>query len=114
MTGIPENSISQQEQEHVEFAFCQKQAYNHLSDKSMDDKQQIETLYRQMYQAMMAKDTVTLNAIHADEFVLVHMTGMRQPKRVYIQAIADGTLNYYTVQYEHSDFACRHIHQTIK
>ena len=32
----------------------------------MDDKQQIEALYREMYQAMIAKDTLTLNRIHAD------------------------------------------------
>ena len=69
----------------------------------MDDKQQIEALYREMYQAMIAKDTATLNRIHADEFVLTHMTGMRQPKQVYIKAIANGTLNYYSAQHEQMD-----------
>lgn len=44
--------------------------------KTMDDKQQIEALYREMYQAMIAKDTATLNRVHADNFVLTHMTGM--------------------------------------
>lgn len=53
-----------------------------------------------MYKAMTEKDTVTLNALHADEFVLVHMTGMRQSKQQYIQAIADGTLNYYDARHE--------------
>lgn len=66
----------------------------------MNDRQQIENLYREMYQAMVAKDTVTLNRVHADEFVLVHMTGMRQSKNEYIDAIADGTLNYYSAQHE--------------
>ena len=61
----------------------------------MDEKQQIEALYKQMYRAMVEKDTVTLNHVHADEFVLTHMTGMRQSKTQYIRAIADGTLNYY-------------------
>ena len=36
-------------------------------------KEQIETLYQVMYKAMMAKDMVTLNRIHADDFVLTHM-----------------------------------------
>ena len=67
-----------------------------LSDKKMDDKQAIEALYKQMYRAMIAKDTAALNQVHADEFVLTHMTGMRQPKPVYIQSIANGTLNYYS------------------
>ena len=69
----------------------------------MDDRQQIERLYKQMYRAMMEKDTVTLNQVHADEFVLTHMTGMRQSKTQYIRAIADGTLNYYEAAHEQID-----------
>ena len=53
-----------------------------------------------MYQAMVAKDTATLNRLHADDFVLVHMTGMRQSKAAYIRTIADGTLNYYSATHE--------------
>jgi len=49
-------------------------------------------LYREMYRAMVEKDTATLNRVHADDFVLTHMTGMHQSKRVYIQSIANGTL----------------------
>ena len=66
----------------------------------MNDKEQILQLYREMYQAMVAKDTATLNRLHADDFVLVHMTGMRQSKAAYIRAIADGTLNYYSATHE--------------
>jgi len=47
-----------------------------LSDRAMDDKEQIEALYREMYEAMVRKDTTTLNHVHADNFVLTHMTGM--------------------------------------
>ena len=57
------------------------------------DKEQIEDLYREMYKAMVEKDTATLNRVHADNFVLTHMTGMRQSKQEYIRAIAGGTLN---------------------
>ena len=69
------------------------------------DKQQIEQLYHEMYQAMVEKDTATLNRVHADEFVLVHMTGMRQSKQEYINAIADGTLNYFAAQHEQMDIS---------
>ena len=69
----------------------------------MDDKQQIEALYQQMYHAMVEKDTVTLDEVHADEFVLTHMTGVRQSKHAYIRAIADGTLNYYSAEHEQMD-----------
>ena len=69
----------------------------------MDDRQQIEQLYREMYKAMVEKDSATLDRVHADEFVLVHMTGMRQSKREYIRAIMDGTLNYYSATHEQTD-----------
>ena len=68
-----------------------------------NDEQLIEALYKQMYRAMVEKDTVTLDEVHADEFVLNHMTGMRQPKQEYIRAIADGTLNYYSAEHEQMD-----------
>ena len=58
-----------------------------------------------MYKAMVEKDLATLNRVHADEFVLVHMTGMRQSKEEYINAILDGTLNYYSASHEQMDIA---------
>lgn len=61
-----------------------------------DDKQQLAALYERMYKAMIAKDSTVLDEVHADDFVLVHMTGMHQSKPVYIRAIMDGTLNYYS------------------
>ena len=64
------------------------------------DQQQIRELYATMYNAMVAKDTATLSRIHADDFVLIHITGMRQSKKEYLDAIADGTLNYYTAVHE--------------
>ena len=49
----------------------------------MTDKELIEALYREMYKAMVEKDTATLNRVHADNFVLTHMTGMHQKARVH-------------------------------
>lgn len=68
-----------------------------------DDKQQLAALYERMYKAMIAKDTTVLDEVHADDFVLVHMTGMHQSKPVYIRAIMDGTLNYYSAVTEELD-----------
>ena len=55
----------------------------------MGDKEIISVLYREMYQAMVEKDVMTLEQIHVDDFVLTHMTGMRQSKQDYIQSIAN-------------------------
>lgn len=78
-----------------------------------DDRQQIQQLYETMYQAMVAKDTATLNQVYADEMVLIHMTGMRQSKRQYLDAIADGTLNYYSAQHEQMDINIDGDHATM-
>ena len=56
--------------------------------------------YLEFYRAMIAKDLSTLNGLLDNSFVLVHMTGMRQDKQEFIQAVGDGILNYYTAQHD--------------
>jgi len=69
----------------------------------MTDKEQIEQLYHDMYAAMVKKDRAELLRVHDASFVLVHMTGMRQSRQAYIDAILNGTLNYYLEQTESLD-----------
>ena len=69
-------------------------------EKRMTDKEQIIQLYNEMYSAMVNKDKAGLERVHDDSFVLVHMTGMRQSKQEYINAIMNGTLNYYSAEHE--------------
>lgn len=66
----------------------------------MTDTEQIQEQYRRMYDAMIRKDASGLDAVLDDSFVLIHMTGMRQPKPVFIQSVLDGTLNYFSAQHE--------------
>ena len=61
-----------------------------------NDKTLLDQTYTEMYRTMTAKDTAALGRMLSDDFVLVHMTGMRQAKHDYLQAIANGTLNYYS------------------
>ena len=51
-----------------------------------------------MYQAMIAKDTEVLERLLDEDFVLIHMTGMRQSKQEYLRSIENGTLNYYSCE----------------
>ena len=67
---------------------------------SMTEEQQISSLYERMYTAMIQKDEAVLHEVHAEDFVLVHMTGMHQTREQYISAIMDGTLNYYSAETE--------------
>lgn len=61
----------------------------------MSEEEKLKDLYHKMYQAMIRKDRPTLEKILERDFVLVHMTGMRQSKDAFIGAVEDGTLNYY-------------------
>ena len=60
------------------------------------DEQQLKDLYNEMWQALVTKDISTLDKIHADDFVLVHMTGMNQPKKEYLRCVKDGELKYFS------------------
>lgn len=64
----------------------------------MNDREQLAMCYRTMYQGMIRKDAALLDKVLDDSFALLHMTGMRQSKRQYIEAIVNGTLNYYSEQ----------------
>lgn len=66
----------------------------------MNDNEIITNLYHEMYTAMIHKNNEKLNDILDDKFVLVHMTGMKQAKNEYINAITEGVLNYYTEETE--------------
>ena len=61
----------------------------------MGEKESLKQLYERMYRAMIEKDEAVLREVLADDFVLVHMTGLRQDKDTYIRHIMNGTLNYF-------------------
>ena len=61
----------------------------------MGEKESLKQLYEHMYRAMIEKDEAVLREVLADDFVIVHMTGLRQDKDTYIRYITNGTLNYF-------------------
>ena len=65
-----------------------------------NDEQLIRDVYMRMYKGMIAKDESILREVLDDSFVLVHMTGMRQPKQAFIKAVLNGTLNYFSAEHE--------------
>ena len=66
----------------------------------MDDREEIKQRYEKMCSAMIKKDREALENVLDDSYVLVHMTGMRQSKSEFIDAVMDGTLNYYSAVHE--------------
>ena len=67
------------------------------------DEATCRQLYRDLCAASIAKDEVGMAAVLADDYVLVHMTGMPQSKRAYITAVLDGTLNYHSCTHDSID-----------
>ena len=65
----------------------------------MSDQELCRAAYIEMYRAMIAKDIPALSAVLDESFVLVHMTGMRQPKAAFLKAVANGTLNYASTEH---------------
>lgn len=66
----------------------------------MEDERQLRELYREMWRALVAKDISTLEKIHADEFILTHMTGLNQSRAEYLRCVREGELNYFSAQEE--------------
>ena len=66
----------------------------------MEEKELIRSAYKRMYVGMIEKDEEILREVLDDSFVLVHMTGMRQPKEEFIKAVLNGTLNYFSAEHE--------------
>ena len=61
----------------------------------------IRNSYKKMYDGMITKNEAVLREVLDDSFVLVHMTGMRQSQEEFIQAVLNGTLNYFSAVHEH-------------
>lgn len=64
------------------------------------DTEAIRQVYIRMYDGMISKDEKILNEVLDASFVLVHMTGMQQPKQAFIKAVLNGTLNYFSAEHE--------------
>ncbi|MBR1829626.1 MAG: nuclear transport factor 2 family protein [Atopobiaceae bacterium] len=62
---------------------------------SGNDAQVIHAMYHCMYRFMIERDVERLGKLLDDSFVLVHMTGRRQSKQVFLRCVANGMLAYF-------------------
>ena len=67
------------------------------------DEQALKQLYIDLCQYSMDKDARGIASVLSDDYYLQHMNGMKQPKQEYIDAVLDGTLNYYTTDHDSVD-----------
>lgn len=80
----------------------------------MDDREQIIDCYETMYDCMIRKDTEGLKDVLDESYVLVHMTGVRMNRQEYLDALLDGTLNYYRCEHEHEPVVINGEKATMK
>ena len=64
------------------------------------NRKELEELYNLMWKYLLTKNIEELDKMHADDFVLVHMTGMNQPKSEYLECVRDGRLSYFSAEVE--------------
>ena len=66
----------------------------------MNDREAIAALYREYWRCMIEKDAAGLKMLMAENYVLEHMTGVRQSKEAFIRGLMDGTFNYYSAEHD--------------
>ena len=66
----------------------------------MTDEEQIKELYIRYWQYMIDKDADGLRSLQADDYYLMHMTGVKQNREVFIRGLLNGTFNYYSAEHD--------------
>ena len=69
----------------------------------MSDKELVRKLYIDLCEASINKDLIKLGEILSDDYVLVHMTGMKQTKKDYLDSVKSGELSYFESKHESID-----------
>ncbi len=73
----------------------------------MDETEVIRELYRKYWRCMIARDTEGLRGLMADDYVLTHMTGVRQSGGEFLSGLQAGTFNYYSAEHDSIEVTLR-------
>ena len=66
----------------------------------MTDKEKIVDIYRRYWEGMIRKDAELLRSLMADDYYLMHMTGVRQSGETFLKGLLGGTFNYYSADHD--------------
>ena len=75
--------------------------------------EEVRQLYIDLCQASIDKNIDRLREILDEDYVLVHMTGMRQSKSEYINSIKNGELKYYDLVHEDIEVSIDEEHAKV-
>ncbi|MCE4956723.1 nuclear transport factor 2 family protein [Macrococcoides caseolyticum] len=76
-------------------------------------EQEIYEIYVKLYQAMIDEDVDTIDQLMMDGSVLVHMTGVRQPKIEWLRAIENQSMKYYSTKEENIEILIKDKKATL-
>ena len=65
-----------------------------------EDRELIRELYRKYWRCMIEKDADGLRSLMAEDYYLLHMTGVKQSAEVFLKGLMDGTFNYYASDHD--------------
>ena len=65
-----------------------------------DEKDTIREMYRKYWSCMISKDVDGLCDLMADDYYLLHMTGVKQSAKVFLNGLLDSTFNYYSADHD--------------
>lgn len=63
----------------------------------------ITEMYKDLSYASVTRDIEKISSLLAEDYVLVHMTGLHQTKDDYINSVKEGELKYYDAVHESID-----------
>lgn len=66
----------------------------------MKEDELIRDLYRKYWQYMIEKNADGLRSLMAEDYYLLHMTGVKQSAEVFLKGLLDGTFNYYAANHD--------------
>lgn len=66
----------------------------------MNDEELIKKTYIRYWEMMINKDAEGLRGVLAEDYYLLHMTGVRQTREVFLKGLLDGTFNYYSAEHD--------------
>jgi ketosteroid isomerase-like protein len=62
-----------------------------------EDKQKIIEVYQRINDAMVDKDTKTLDNIFDDDYIFLHMSGYQQSKKEWFEQIENEEMKYFKI-----------------
>ena len=66
----------------------------------MNDIDIIKEMYIKYWTFMINKDREGLRSLMADDYYLMHMTGVKQSAETFLKGLMDGTFNYYSAEHD--------------